>query len=285
VDLYSTLHAVGAVTFDNALNVNGALGVTGAATLKSTLSTIGAADFSADVTMQNNLTVRSDIHSLNTLTVDGVATYNSTSHMIGDVTMDNNLLVKGNLTVNGTTTTINSTDVSVADVAILLAKGNVADTLQTGLQLEYKTGGNVKYAGLKRLPSSAVNGGEFVFFKDSAKTIEQNDASGNPDVYAAVIADSFNSASDRNLKNNIVTLDGALDKLDAMRGVYHDWIDQSQSKDRQIGVIAQEVQAVYPELVNEGSNGYLSVNYPKLTAVLLQSVKELKAMVLELAKK
>jgi len=102
------------------------------------------------------------------------------------------------------------------------------------------------------------------------------------DIYAPVIADSFNCASDMNLKKNVVDLDGALDKLDALSGVYHDWIDEQQSAERQIGVIAQEVQAVYPELVAVGSNGYLSVNYPKLTAVLLQSIKELKAMVLEM---
>jgi cytoskeletal protein CcmA (bactofilin family) len=99
------------------------------------------------------------------------------------------------------------------------------------------------------------------------------------DTYAVVMADSFNCASDSRLKKNIVDLDGALDKLDLIRGVYHDWIDESQGG-RQIGVIAQEIQAVYPELVMEGGNGFLSVNYPKLTAVLLQSVKELKALIL-----
>ena len=105
------------------------------------------------------------------------------------------------------------------------------------------------------------------------------------EAYAAVLADSFSSASDARLKNQIVNLDGALDKIDNIRGVYHHWIHENQPQERQIGVIAQEVQAVYPELVNEGGNGLLSVNYPKLTAVLLQSIKELKAMVLELAKK
>ena len=99
------------------------------------------------------------------------------------------------------------------------------------------------------------------------------------DTYAVVMADSFNCASDSRLKKNIVDLDGALDKLDLIRGVYHEWIDETQGG-RQIGVIAQEIQAVYPELVMEGGNGFLSVNYPKLTAVLLQSVKELKALIL-----
>lgn len=103
-------------------------------------------------------------------------------------------------------------------------------------------------------------------------------------VYAVVMAKSFNCASDARLKNNIITLDGALDKLDSIRGVYHQWNNEVEPH-RAIGVIAQEVQAVYPELVTESSNGFLSVDYPKLTVVLLQSIKELKAMVLELAKK
>ena len=59
--------------------------------------------------------------------------------------------------------------------------------------------------------------------------------------------------------------------------------DENQPPSRQIGVIAQEVQSIYPELITVGGNGYLSVNYPKLTAVLLQSVKELKMKVLEIA--
>ena len=70
-----------------------------------------------------------------------------------------------------------------------------------------------------------------------------------------------------------------MENLDLIRGVYHDWNDE-RIVDRQIGVIAQEIQAVYPELVMEGADGFLSVNYPKLTAVLLQSVKELKELAL-----
>jgi len=97
--------------------------------------------------------------------------------------------------------------------------------------------------------------------------------------HAIVNAGSFTYTSDGRLKKNVVPMDGALDSLDSMRGVYHHWNDDSQP-DRAIGVIAQDVQQFYPELVIENSSGLLSVNYPKLAAVLLQSVKELKAMVL-----
>jgi hypothetical protein len=105
------------------------------------------------------------------------------------------------------------------------------------------------------------------------------------DVYAVVMADSFNSASDARLKKDVVALEGALDKIDSIRGVHYHWADAAQPQSRQVGVIAQEIQAVYPELVKQGGNGYLSVDYPKLTAVLIQSVKELKSLVMSLANK
>jgi hypothetical protein len=114
---------------------------------------------------------------------------------------------------------------------------------------------------------------------------EQIPSSTPSDIYATVMADSFNSASDARLKKNVVPLEGALDKIDAIRGVQYHWIDGEQSESRQVGVIAQEIQEVYPELVMEGSNGFLSVDYPKLTAVLIESIKELKAMAMALMNK
>lgn len=77
-------------------------------------------------------------------------------------------------------------------------------------------------------------------------------ADATADIYATVLADSFNSASDARLKKDVTALDGALEKLDAIRGVRYNWIDETASKDIQVGVIAQEIQSVYPELVREG---------------------------------
>jgi cytoskeletal protein CcmA (bactofilin family) len=140
------------------------------------------------------------------------------------------------------------------------------------------TGSAYSFQAVPSAMASAFNGyvDDFRIFNYAIANLA---ALTSEDTYAVVMADSFNCASDSRLKKNIVNLDGALDKIDLIRGVYHDWIDESQGG-RQIGVIAQEIQAVYPELVMEGGNGFLSVNYPKLTAVLLQSVKELKALIL-----
>ena len=90
-------------------------------------------------------------------------------------------------------------------------------------------------------------------------------------------------SSDERLKENFAPLAGALDKVNQIGGYEFDWkegIEEIVSKEgHDIGVKAQEVQAVYPELVHERDNGYLAVDYVKLTAVLIEAVKELSAKV------
>ena len=84
--------------------------------------------------------------------------------------------------------------------------------------------------------------------------------------------------SDARLKDNVQTIDGALDKVAAMRGVtYHK--DGKQGT----GVIAQEMQEVMPEVVMQNDE-YLSVAYGNLVGVLIEAVKELRAEVEELKK-
>ncbi len=90
---------------------------------------------------------------------------------------------------------------------------------------------------------------------------------------------SITTVSDIALKLNIVELDSVAGKLTRIRGVYYDW---DQTKDpglllpegRQIGVIAQEVEKVYPELVVVNDRGFKTVDYTKLTPVLLEAFKE-----------
>ena len=92
------------------------------------------------------------------------------------------------------------------------------------------------------------------------------------------------NVSDERLKENVATLTGTLDKVKQLRGVSHTWKDTEQKgADTNIGMIAQEVETVYPELVgdgglpddNEGNAPYKSVNYANLSAVLVEAVKEL----------
>ena len=93
-------------------------------------------------------------------------------------------------------------------------------------------------------------------------------------------------SSDERLKDNIEEIPNALDKVESIRGVHFDWNDKQEVYEgHDIGVIAQEVEKVLPEIVEDRDNGYKAVKYEKLTAVLIQAVKELSAKVKELENK
>jgi hypothetical protein len=82
-------------------------------------------------------------------------------------------------------------------------------------------------------------------------------------------------------KTNINQLDNALNLVGDLRGVEYNWRtndypEMKFSENQQIGLIAEEVESVIPELVHADANGDKSVNYSKLSAVLIEAVKELK---------
>jgi hypothetical protein len=80
--------------------------------------------------------------------------------------------------------------------------------------------------------------------------------------------------SDRRIKENIKTIDGALDKILSLRGVYYNKIDDP-NKERQVGYIAQEVLEVVPELVvySEELDIY-NMNYAPMVSMLTEATKE-----------
>jgi hypothetical protein len=86
--------------------------------------------------------------------------------------------------------------------------------------------------------------------------------------------------SDIRLKQNVSTLDKSLEKITHLRGVRFDIKNDEfsiKSKGKHIGVIAQELEKEYPELVvGDEKTGFKAVAYDKLTAVLIEAVKELK---------
>jgi len=93
-----------------------------------------------------------------------------------------------------------------------------------------------------------------------------------------VTAPNFVSSSDARLKSDVATIADALALVSALRGVRF-----TMDGSRQIGVIAQEVQAVLPEVVQaDAQSGHLSVAYGNITGLLIEAVKELSARVAEL---
>jgi hypothetical protein len=86
-------------------------------------------------------------------------------------------------------------------------------------------------------------------------------------------------SSDARLKDHVVPIAGALERLETLRGVEFDWNERSASPGRRaIGLIAQDVQKAFPTAVSTRANGFLAVDYAVLVAPLIQAVKELKAL-------
>ena len=88
--------------------------------------------------------------------------------------------------------------------------------------------------------------------------------------------------SDKRLKKDIKPLQSSLNKIQALQGVSYQWKTEEYPKwgfkeTKQIGLVAQNVEDVMPELVSTDSQGYKAVSYDKLTAVLVEAVKELKS--------
>jgi hypothetical protein len=122
---------------------------------------------------------------------------------------------------------------------------------------------------------------------------------------------SFTTTSDRNLKKNILPLSGTLQKVLELQGVTYDWKSESElassnlingdakgdkkgenepqrfnfPKGTQIGVIAQDVEKIVPELVQTDANGLKSVDYIKIIPLLIEGIKDQQKIIESQAKR
>jgi hypothetical protein len=94
---------------------------------------------------------------------------------------------------------------------------------------------------------------------------------GNSYISGILTATDINSASDIRLKTNIKPFKNTLEKIVQINGVSFNWIENNAKSG---GIIAQDVEKVFPELVNDGD--HKTVNYNGLIGVLVESIKELK---------
>ncbi|HVE14775.1 MAG TPA: tail fiber domain-containing protein [Elusimicrobiota bacterium] len=100
------------------------------------------------------------------------------------------------------------------------------------------------------------------------------------DVAGIARANQFVTASDARLKKNIQPLSGALERLLRLRGVTYEWKEPAQhggAVGPQVGVIAQEVEKVFPDWVTTNADGYKDVGFKGFEGVAVESFRELKA--------
>ena len=93
-------------------------------------------------------------------------------------------------------------------------------------------------------------------------------------------AQSFNTTSDARLKDDLQPINDALSSVLRLQGKTYRWKEDHHKQD--IGLIAQEVEQVFPELVDQDANGFKAIAYSRLTAVLIEAIKEQQGQIASL---
>ena len=190
-----------------------------------------------------------------------------------DVTISNNLIVTNDFSFDGGQTVNEiSTDGTLSgdsDTALPTEKA-----IRTYVEAQISGGGGSVQASTINVADNQDNQAYPVTFASGISTdsniyADDSQLNYNPST-GLLVAQDFNSLSDIRFKDNVETIDGAVAKLQQLRGVEFDW---KYTPGSSVGVIAQEVQEVYPQLVTEGEEK-ITVNYNGLVGLLIQAVKE-----------
>jgi hypothetical protein len=254
-------------------------------------------NFSNSVTFTGNATFLSDF------------TFANTSKNISFNT-SNNILLTSNLTINLSSNSINM----FANYANITSNTTFSNTVTFTANVTFSntTSSTIAIRGLVANGTLGTNGyilstnGSIVYWKEDFSTgtfLTDYSSSSNSSTFyigfssntsgtaenqwanaytsnklifvpstGSLSATIFNTTSDANQKVNIREIQNPLDKLICLKGVEFDWKDNNQPS---MGVIAQELEKVLPELVSTMDNGSKVVNYNGLIALLIEAVKEL----------
>ena len=236
--------------------------------------------------------------SLAALTAGTITINNDAGNRVLTANGDSTLNGESNLTFDGDILTINGTsirDFTASDTDIAGLVGGTA----AGSLIEGDAEGHV-VIGIRdnsTTDSFAIISGDgdyyaygaaydklaFQVMSNGRTTIGGNTTiSGSLNVTGDITA--FHS-SDENLKNNIKLISQPIDKIKQIRGVSFDWNEKSENTGHDIGVIAQDIEKVLPELVATRDNGYKAVRYEKIVALLIEAIKDQQSQIDELKSK
>jgi hypothetical protein len=152
------------------------------------------------------------------------------------------------------------------------ATGDVGMAVQ-GNYLQIYADGVGTTVGIGYQQNALISGGNPTGFQYNLNVF----GSGN-----ATLRGTLTQLSDLRFKKDITHLENSLQKIVQLNGYNYYWKDETADNSLQTGVLAQEVQKLFPQLVKEDINGTLSVNYSGLIPVLIESIKEQQQQINEL---
>ena len=171
----------------------------------------------------------------------------------------------------------NYTGISLNGTLSTTAYNFLSSTSDISLYINRPSGGSIRFRETNS-DQMVISAGGNVGINTSSPSFRL-DVSGDIRATGDVIA-----FSDTRVKENINTITNALTKVTSLRGVTYTRND-SEDKSTKIGVIAQEVLPILPEVVQQDNNGNYSVAYGNIVGVLIEAIKELKAEIDQLKNK
>ena len=202
-------------------------------------------------------------------------------------------LAAGNTTITGFANVSTSVNSAILSVGSNFIANTTQVTLAAGVLLSANgatgTAGHVLYSnGSTGSPywaadgvasvtdDTTTNGNRYILFANQTSSTLSTSYVSSTKMYfnpstGKLNATSFNSLSDFNKKENIQTLQDATSKVLKMRGVSFTW---KGTNDKSIGLIAQEVEKILPEVVSTCEDGVKSISYDSIVGLLVEAFKE-----------
>ncbi len=201
----------------------------------------------------------------------------STQRAVGHIGINGNAANGISLSIAGNLDVLNSSSPQNIGHQTDINGGTNAAATNYGDQLLINTPGSVNYGVYASVTGAATNWAGY-FLGD----VQINSGSGP---YALTVngnvlcSGSTSAWSDKRFKRDITKLENVNDKIKKLSGYTYyfnteEFKDKNFSKDQQIGLIAQELKEVFPQLVTEDTKGYMAVNYQGMVPVLLEAIKE-----------
>ena len=258
--------SVSVTSVTGSLRVSGSLTTIGESTATSFNGTInannGIVSGSSQITYASISSIPGGIVS-GSSQITGLSNAQLTNSTISGIALGSNLAT---LTIG---TGLSGTSYNGSGAVTIANTGVTSNVAGTGVTVSGATGAVTISIGQAVATSSNVQFNSLGVGMAASATAGRIDASN--DVVAF-------STSDIRFKENIVPIENALDKISKISGNTYDWKvelkDVHGYEGNDVGVIAQEIEAVLPQLVQNRDNGYKAVKYDKLVALLIEGIKE-----------
>ena len=277
----------GAVTGNANFDGSGNISISTSATSDPTLTINGDASGSATFTNLGNatltLTIADDSHNHTIANIDNLqsaldgkqaaGTYNTIIGTDTDINTSGSTIIDNIFVTDGVITSMGTRTLTLGDLGYTGATN--ANYITNNNQLTNGAGYTTYSSNQPTNDTSSVKF-DALRVGDTA-TAPANTIQCTGDIVAF-------ASSDERLKDNLTPIENSLDKVGQLKGYEFDWNDKQQvHTGHDVGVIAQEVEKVVPEIVETREHdGYKAVKYEKLVPLLINAINELKAEIEEL---